>query len=237
MDLTASPACIAGRPPDTMCPLIEDRMARADSDPAPPLKPAGARAHDAMLTAHSTSPPTDQELLWIGKVAAGDRLAFENLFKTYYKRLFGFLFRMVGRPDVAEELANDVMLGVWKGAAGFKGESRLSTWIFGIAHFRALSWLRRTTPEVVDIEEAGPIEDAREQQEEVLVKESTQEEVRRALKRLSPQHRAVIELTFYQEFSYPEIAAILDCPVNTVKTRMFYARKELREVLAFGVNR
>ena len=110
----------------------------------------------------------------------------------------------------------------------------MSTWIFSIAHFRAVSWLRRFHPDMVDIQDAGTLKDSHELQEEVLVRESTRMEVRRALAKLTRQHRDVMELTFYQNFSYPEIAAILDCPVNTVKTRMFYARKELRQLLAEG---
>jgi RNA polymerase sigma-70 factor, ECF subfamily len=192
-----------------------------------------ARAHEATPSPQSDH-PAERELEWIRRIASGDRSAFEQLFHAYQKRLFGYLFRLVGRRDVVEELTNDVMVGVWKGAAGFKGESKLSTWIFGIAHFRAISWLRRANPEVVDIDDAEPLRDPHDLQEETLMKESTGEEVRRALSKLTPQHREVMDLTFYQEFSYPEIAAILGCPVNTVKTRMFYARKELRQLLVVG---
>jgi len=172
-----------------------------------------------------------QEENWIREIANGNRSSFERLFHAYYRRIFGFLLRLVGRADAAEELTNDVMMGVWKGAAGFKGDSKVSTWIFGIAHFRAVSWLRRSSFETIDIDDAGPLKDPHELKEESLLRESTREGVRRALAKLTPAHREVIELTFYQEFSYPEIAAILSCPVNTVKTRMFYARKELRELL------
>lgn len=194
-----------------------------------PATPSGVPLERARSSAAS-----QEEQDWIRRIANGDRSAFEQLFHAYYKRLFGYLFRLVGKKDAAEELANDVMLGVWKGASGFKGESKVSTWIFGIAHFRAISSLRRAKPHTVDIEDAGPLADSHELQEEVLVKESTRDEVRKGLAKLTRQHREVIELTFYQEFSYPEIAAILNCPVNTVKTRMFYARKELRELLAEG---
>ena len=175
---------------------------------------------------------SDPESELIRRIATGDRTAFEQLFHAYHKRILGYVFRLVGRTEVAEELTDDVMLAVWKGAGGFKGESKVSTWIFGIAHFRAISSLRRSNPDTVDIEDAGPLSDTHALQDEVLVRESTVEEVRRALAKLSRLHREVIDLTFYQEFSYPEIAAILNCPVNTVKTRMFYARKELREALA-----
>lgn len=179
----------------------------------------------------SDSESQNLEREWIRDIANGNRSSFERLFHAYYRRIFGFLLRLVGRADAAEELANDVMMVVWKGASGFKGDSKVSTWVFGIAHFRAVSWLRRSSFETIDIEDAGPLKDPHELKEESLLRESTREGVRRALARLTPAHREVIELTFYQEFSYPEIAAILSCPVNTVKTRMFYARKELRDLL------
>jgi len=196
---------------------------------ANPRSPCGLSVEGAQVNAG-----VDSELEWIWKIAQGDRSAFEQLYHAYQKRLFGYLYRLVGKSDVAEELMNDVMVGVWKGAGRFKGNSKVSTWIFGIAHFRAISSLRRTHPDEVEIEDAGPIADTHELQENALIRESTREEVRRALAKLNRQHRAVIELTFYQEFSYPEIATILGCPVNTVKTRMFYARKELRDLLAQG---
>jgi RNA polymerase sigma-70 factor (ECF subfamily) len=177
---------------------------------------------------------SDPEIEWVQSIANGDRSAFEKLYGAYQRRLFGYIFRMVAKADAAEELTNDVMLEIWKGAAAFRGESRVSTWVFGIARFRAISSLRRANPKTVDFDDAGPLPDSRELQDEVLVKESTRDEVRKALTKLSKPHREVMELTFYQGFSYPEIADILHCPVNTVKTRMFYARKELREMLAEG---
>jgi RNA polymerase sigma-70 factor, ECF subfamily len=171
------------------------------------------------------------ELEWLRRVAKGDRPAFERLYHSYQKRIFGYLFRMVGASDPAEELTNDVMLEVWKGAGGFKGESKVSTWIFGIARFRALTWLRRGNPTLVDVEEAGQLSDPNELQDEVLMKQGVRDKVRKALANLTRQHKEVMELTFYQGFSYPEIADILQCPLNTVKTRMFHARKQLRELL------
>ncbi len=200
-----------------------DRMAGREGNRSPeavPLPPAEAEARGS-----------DPEIEWVRRIANGDRSAFETLYHAYQRRLFGFIFRMVDKQDAAEELTNDVMLEVWKGAAAFRGDSRVSTWIFGIARFRAISSLRRANPKTVDYEETAPLPDPHELQDEVMVKESTREEVRKALHKLSKPHREVMELTFYQGFSYPEIADILHCPVNTVKTRMFYARKELRELL------
>jgi RNA polymerase sigma-70 factor (ECF subfamily) len=177
------------------------------------------------------SPEPDREREWLRRIAGGDRAAFEALYRAYHRRVFGYLFRMVGSADRADELASDVLLEVWTSAGRFKGESRPSTWIFGIARFKALSSLRRNEPATVEVEEIENIEDAGESQDAMLITASMQQAVRSALATLSPPHREVMELTFYDGFSYPEIAEILKCPVNTVKTRMFHARKQLRERL------
>jgi len=171
---------------------------------------------------------------WLRQIAGGDRTAFERLYKAYHRRVFGYLWRMIGDADKADELASDVLLEVWKSAGKFRGASRVSTWIFGIARFKALSSLRGAAPETIDIEQAGDLPDGADLQDDMLDKETLRTRIKGALAELSDQHREVVELTFYQGFSYPEIAEILGCPVNTVKTRMFYARKQLQERLGSG---
>jgi RNA polymerase sigma-70 factor (ECF subfamily) len=123
------------------------------------------------------------------------------------------------------------MFEVWKGASRFKGASRVSTWIFGIARHKALSAMRRSSPLTVEVEDALKLPDSAELQDDMLSTRDTRDAVLKALSRLTDQHREVMDLTFYQGFSCNEIADILQCPVNTVKTRMFYARKQLREIL------
>lgn len=174
---------------------------------------------------------TEPESLWIQQIAGGDRDAFEKLYKAYAARLFRYLFSMLGDANAAEELANDVMVAAWKGAAQFRGQSKPSTWLFGIAHHKALNELRRRQPQVVDIEEANEVASSAEGPETAVRRHSLEQTVRGALQTLSPEHREVMELTFYQGLSYQEIAEIMQCPVNTVKTRMFYAKKKLQEAL------
>jgi RNA polymerase sigma-70 factor (ECF subfamily) len=176
----------------------------------------------------------DAEEEWLRQVAGGDRSAFERLYRTYHRRLYGYLFRMMGASDIAEELTSDIMFEVWKSAGRFKGASRVSTWIFGIARHKALSAMRRGKPITVEVEEAVEIADRKELQDEVLVNQDMKDSINSALAKLTEQHREVMDLTFYQGFSCAEIADILQCPVNTVKTRMFYARKQLREILTGG---
>ena len=170
----------------------------------------------------------------LARIARGDRSAFEDLYRAYQPRIFGYLYRTLGSAENAEEVATDVMVEVWKQAGTFRGDSKVSTWIFGIARFKALTGLRRVRTDTVEVEAAGPLIDPGERPDEVLERDSMKSRIRRALAQLSEDHREVMELTFFQGFTYPEIAAVVDCPVNTVKTRMFHARKQLRELLGAG---
>ena len=173
----------------------------------------------------------DPESLWIQQIAGGDREAFEKLYKAYAARLFRYLFSMIGDSGTAEELTNDVMVAAWKAAATFRGEAKPSTWLFGIAHNKALNELRRKHPSTVEIEDATELAAPGEGPEGVIQRANLGQRVRTALQDLSPEHRAVVELTFYQGLSYLEVAEIMQCPLSTVKTRMFYAKKKLQEVL------
>jgi RNA polymerase sigma-70 factor (ECF subfamily) len=179
----------------------------------------------------------DVERRWLQQTARGDREAFEQLYRTYHRRIFGYLFRMLSNAEAAEEVASDVMLEMWKAAGTFRGDSQVSTWLFGIARFKGLSHLRRGRAERLaagdpgDGNEAEKVADAHDLQDEALMKDSMKATIKQALSKLSPDHREVMELTFFQDFSYPEIAKLLDIPVNTVKTRMFHARKQLRDLL------
>ena len=176
-------------------------------------------------------PGMDSESVWIRQIAEGDRTAFEKLYQAYQARIFRYLFRMVGNAETAEELTNDAMVAAWKAASGFKGQSKASTWLFGIAHHKALNELRRTAPQTVEIENAAEISAPGEGPEAAARRHDVERGVQGALRELSPEHREVVELTFYQGLSYQEIAEIMECPVNTVKTRMYYAKQRLQAAL------
>ena len=176
-------------------------------------------------------PETQDETLWIGRIAAGDREAFEQLYFAYQRRLFGFLYRVLGETGAAEELVNDTMVEVWKSAARFRGESKPSTCIFGIAHHLLLNHVRKRKLNSVDLYKAQQVADSSASPEQGAIHKGLQSEIRSALGKLSAEHRAVVELTFYDGYSYEEIAGIVDCPVNTVKTRMFHAKKKLHDFL------
>jgi len=173
----------------------------------------------------------EQEASWIAQIAQGNRDAFEALYRSYRTRLFGYLFRRTDDASLAEELASDVLFEVWRGAKRFKGDSPASTWIFGIAHHKAMSAFRKRRPESVEIEAAAETADPGEGPEEAAASGERGRRLREAIRRLSPDHREVIDLTFFHGCSYTEIARIMKCPVATVKTRMFYARKKLLDIV------
>jgi len=172
----------------------------------------------------------DRDALLLERVAAKDRGAFQELYQRYYQRLFGFIFKVTRRPEVVEEALNDTLLAVWKGAGSFAGRSRPSTWILGIAHrqaLKSLSRVRRAERDPETMPEDGP-----EGPESLAARRELASTLGRALAQLPPEQRAVVELTYYEGCSYSEISAIVGCPVNTVKTRMFHARRKLRVLLA-----
>jgi RNA polymerase sigma-70 factor (ECF subfamily) len=175
--------------------------------------------------------PADRELEWMRQIAQGSREAFELLFRAWQTRLFRYLVQMVGDASLAEELASDTLVAAWKAAGSFKGQSKPSTWLFAIARNKALNELRKRAPQTVDIEAAATVAAAGEAPDASVHRDSQKRTIQQALQELSAEHREVVELAFYQGLSYEEISKIMKCPVNTVKTRMFYAKKRLQEAL------
>ncbi len=144
---------------------------------------------------------------------------------------------MVKDEGMAEDLVNEVFLDVWRGAGRFEGRSSPSSWMFSIAHNKAVSALRRRREASLDEDDAAAIEDDAALPDQTVHEDDVRKMMRRYLDKLSPEHKAVIELTYYQELSIKEIAEIVDCPENTVKTRMFHARKRLREMMGSRMSR
>ncbi|HZO47328.1 MAG TPA: sigma-70 family RNA polymerase sigma factor, partial [Xanthobacteraceae bacterium] len=149
-----------------------------------------------------------------------------------------FVLRLVRDESVAEDLISEVFLDVWRQAGRFEGRSQVSTWLLAIARFKALSALRRRPDEELDDETAEAIEDPSDDPEVVLDKKDKSAAIRKCLEKLSAEHREIIDLVYYHEKSVEEVAQIVGIPENTVKTRMFYARKRLAELLkAAGIER
>lgn len=180
---------------------------------------------------------TSDEVL-IGRIAAGDRLAMQVLFARHHVRVYRFVLRLVSDPTLAEDLISEVFLDVWRQAGRFEARSAVSTWLLAIARFKALSALRKKPDAELSEEMAEAIEDTADTPEAALQKKDKGAALRECLKALSPEHREVVDLVYYHEKSVEEVAEIVGIPENTVKTRMFYARKRLSELLkAAGVDR
>ena len=168
----------------------------------------------------------------IAKIAKGDRSAMEALFARYRVRVFKFVLRLVRNEAIAEELNSDVFVDIWRQAGTFEGRSAVSTWIFSIARFKALNALQRRGEEELDDDKADAIEDDADDPETVLAKKDKAAVLRQCLVELSAEHREIVNLIYYQHKSVEEVSGIVGIPEATVKTRMFYARKKLSELLA-----
>jgi RNA polymerase sigma-70 factor (ECF subfamily) len=173
---------------------------------------------------------TSDEAL-IARIASGDRLAMQVLFARHHVRIYRFVLRLVRDQWKAEDLISEVFLDVWRQADRFEGRSTVSTWLLAIARFKALSALRRKPEEGLDEDAALEIEDLADNPEVTLEKKDRSAVIRKCLMGLSAEHREIIDLVYYHEKSVEEAAKIVGIPENTVKTRMFYARKKLAEML------
>ncbi len=173
---------------------------------------------------------TADEVL-IARIAGGDRLAMQVLFARHHVRVYRFVLRLVRNEATAEDLISEVFLDVWRQAGKFEGRSQVSTWMLSIARFKALSVLRRRPEEELDDETAERIEDQSDDPETALAKKDKGALLRQCLTALSAEHREIIDLVYYHEKSVEEVAGIVGIPEATVKTRMFYARKKLSELL------
>ena len=182
-------------------------------------------------------PATSDEIL-IGRIANGDRLAMQVLFARHHVRVYRFALRLVRNEATAEDLISDVFLDVWRQAGKFEGRSAVSTWLLAIARFKALSSLLRKPEQELDEEAAEAIEDTSDTPEVALEKKEKGEALRQCMSALSAEHREIVDLVYYHEKSVEEVAEIVGIPEATVKTRMFYARKKLAELLkAQGIER
>jgi len=172
------------------------------------------------------SEPSDLEV--VKSVAEGDRRAFELLYNRHSGRTFKFLLRLTENRSTAEDLTHDVFLEVWKSAKNFEARSSVSTWILSIARFKALDVRRRqksfTEQDLPARGEPTP--------EVTAMRTSTSGYMQSCLEKLSAEHREIVDLVYFHEKSVKEVSDLLDIPEATVKTRMFYARKKLKEMLS-----
>lgn len=195
------------------------------SSPAPKAYAAGAQPNQGRETIAD-----DATLL---AAARTDLRAFEALYRRYEKRVFNYAYLLARNAALAEEVVADTMLAVWRGAAAFAGSSRVSTWILGIARHKALDALRRAAREgnLAPLEEGAELVDPHANPSSQASRGEEAALLRRALGGLSPEHEEVLRLVFYEELPYEDIARLLAIPLNTVKTRVYYAKRRLKLLL------
>jgi len=178
----------------------------------------------------------DEDLLQ--SIAGGDQRAMRVLYARHSTRVYRFIVRLTGDASLSEDLLSEVFLYVWRQASAFEAKAKVSTWLLAIARYKAISALRRRPHEQLDDVTAAALEDPADNPEIAFHGQQRSALVRKCLTKLSPAHRQVIDLVYYHEKSVEEVAQVVGIPASTVKTRMFYARARMAELLAeAGVHR
>jgi RNA polymerase sigma-70 factor (ECF subfamily) len=185
----------------------------------------------AASPARAAATETASDKVLIRRIADDDQLAMRTLFARHRLAIYRWLLRLVGDEALADELLSDVFLGVWRNAASFEARSSVSTWLLSIARYKAFSAQRRRPHAELD-EVVATVVDPSDDPELVLQKKNREELLRHSLPRLSQEHGEVIDLVYYHGKSVKEVAEIVGINEATVKTRMFYARKRLAELVA-----
>jgi RNA polymerase sigma-70 factor (ECF subfamily) len=191
-----------------------------------------AAGQQGIIVARATS---DEMLL--ENIARGDRNAMHTLYARHNVRVYRFVLRMLRDTTAAEDLVSQVFLDVWRTATQFEGRSQVSTWLLSIARFKALTALRQRKYEDIDQDDVMDIADQADTPEASLDRSRTSAILRSCVAKLSPAHREIVNLVYYHEKSVEEVATLIGIPASTVKTRMFYARKQLADLLkSAGIN-
>lgn len=174
---------------------------------------------------------TDTLAPLLAQVARGSEAALEQLYRAVHTRVYAFALKRLRDAVEAADVLNEVMLEVWRHAGRFEGRSQALTWILGIANHKAMDALRRRHGEVQADPDLEIVDEDTNIEGEWASSENA-EWLRRCMERLSDAHRTVVHLAFFEDLGYPEIAQVVDCPVGTVKTRMFHAKRLLKECLS-----
>ncbi len=173
----------------------------------------------------------EENLELLKRVAAKDKIAFERLYTRFYPQLTRYLSRMMRRPQLVEEVVSDTLFVVWEKAGQFQGRSKVSTWITGIAYLKGIKALDKLKSVPEDGAEEINDQEAAPESRDLINRLGLEEWLASGFDRISVEQRSVVELTYFSGHSYQEIADIMQCPVNTVKTRMFHARRRLADLL------
>ncbi len=167
----------------------------------------------------------------IRAIAEGDKYAMRVLYTRHHAKIYHFILRLIDDVALAEDLVSEVFIGVWRQAAGFKSKSKVSTWLHAIARNKALSARSHHRDQQLDDETANSIADTADDAETMIEPQDRSAIIQKCLSQLSSEHREVIDLIYYHEKTVEEVAEIIQVPKNTVKTRMFYARKSMKKML------
>ena len=182
----------------------------------------------------------DEVLRLLGRIERGEEAAFKELYRAFSRRLYAYVLRQIDDPSQAEEIVSDTLYEVWKAPAKFRGDAQFSTWLIGIARNKVLMAFRSRKPDSVhdDLDDvAESVADEQPGAFEQLAQQQRHEGVRRCMDKLSAEHRECIHLVFYEGMALAEVAALQACPENTVKTRLFHARKKLTQCLQLLLQR
>jgi len=179
----------------------------------------------------AASRDTSDEAL-VASIAQRDKRALQTLYSRHHVRVYRFALRFLNDEAAAEDAVSEVFIDVWRQAGRFEGRAQVTTWLLAIARNKALSILRRRSAEELDDGVAEFIEDPSDNPELAMQKTQRASVLQDCLTQLSPAHREIVDLVYYHEKTVEEVAQIIDVPANTVKTRMFYARKRIGELMA-----
>lgn len=183
-------------------------------------------------------PGNEQVFVLLQRMGKGDEAALRELYCAYSRSIYAFALRRLRDAAEAEEIVVDTMHEVWRHPERFRGESKFSTWLLGIARFKLLSLIRSRQPqheELAELEET--LDSGEEGSFEILAKKQRREAVLQCMDKLSAEQRECLHLVFYEGYGLAEVAAVLGCPENTVKTRLFHARRKLKNALRLMLQR
>jgi RNA polymerase sigma-70 factor (ECF subfamily) len=180
---------------------------------------------------HTPAPQNFSDEALIARITEGDQLAMRTLYARHHMPAYRFVLRIVKDRTIAEDILSEMFLAVWRQAAQFDGRASVSTWLLAIARFKALSVLRRRPEVELDDEALGAIADPGDNPEVALQKKHTGHVLRRSIAQLPTSQAEVLDLVYYHGKSITETSKITGVPEATVKTRMFYARRKLAQLL------
>jgi RNA polymerase sigma-70 factor (ECF subfamily) len=194
------------------------------------IEPRFEHAHPLRGIPH-TMPDAEYDHNLVHRMAGGDEAAMHELYAAYGQRLYAYALRLTGDPAQAEDVVQDALLAAWKSARRFRGEGRVIAWLLGIVHHLALKSLRHRSQALTDEIEAL-LEAGSPSPEQQIESAEQAARVRLGLRALSPEHRSILELIFYQGLSLEEAAQVCRLPLGTIKSRLSYARRQLRGILS-----